>query len=102
MVLHTSNISTFQSLQYGPIGITTKRKVLFHHEPAHRSKIPVAAVDKRVALIKAYAGMDSYLLSALKELPYDGVVIEALGRGNVPPAGALETAYLLRVQAVFR
>ncbi|OCA92734.1 L-asparaginase [Bacillus wudalianchiensis] len=83
---HTSNISTFQSPQYGPIGIITKRKVLFHHEPAIRRKIPVAAVDKRVALIKAYAGMDSYLLSALKELHYDGVVIEALGQGNLPPA----------------
>ncbi|RJS59569.1 asparaginase [Bacillus sp. PK3_68] len=82
---HTSNISTFQSPQYGPIGIITKRKILFHHEPARRQKFPVAAVDKRVALIKAYAGMDSYLLSALKELRYDGVVIEALGQGNLPP-----------------
>lgn len=83
---HTSNISTFQSPQYGPIGIITKRKILFHHEPARRQKISVAAVDKRVALIKSYAGMDSYLLSALKELRYDGVVIEALGQGNLPPA----------------
>ncbi|KZR60258.1 asparaginase [Pseudobacillus badius] len=82
---HTSNISTFQSPQYGPVGIITKRKILFHHEPARRQKIPVSAVDKRVALIKAYAGMDSYLLSALKELRYDGVVIEALGQGNLPP-----------------
>lgn len=83
---HTSNISTFQSPQYGPIGIITKRKIHFHHEPVSRRKLPVTAVNKRVALIKAYAGMDSYLLSALKELHYDGVVIEALGQGNLPPA----------------
>ena len=30
---HTSNLSTFQSPQYGPIGIVTKRGVLFHHKP---------------------------------------------------------------------
>ncbi|KAB7708890.1 asparaginase [Bacillus aerolatus] len=83
---HTSNISTFQSPQYGPIGIITKRKVIFHHEPAIQQKLLVTTVSKKVALIKAYAGMDSYLLSALKELQYDGVVIEALGQGNLPPA----------------
>ena len=30
---HTSNVSTFQSPQYGPIGIVTKRGVIFHHSP---------------------------------------------------------------------
>ena len=28
---HTSNIATFQSPQYGPIGIVTKSGVVFHH-----------------------------------------------------------------------
>ncbi len=40
-------------------------------------------------MIKAYAGMDSDLLKAIKELSYEGVVIEALGQGNLPP-GELE------------
>ncbi|MFK2824234.1 asparaginase [Bacillus sp. B190/17] len=83
---HTSSLSTFQSPQYGPIGIVTKRNVHFHQQPIRRQKIPVTSVNKRVALIKAYAGMDSHLLLLLKDLPYDGVVIEALGQGNLPPA----------------
>ncbi|WP_100402443.1 asparaginase [Bacillus sp. FJAT-42315] len=83
---HTSNISTFQSPQYGPIGIVTKRKVVFHHAPTERQQLTVTTIDQRVALIKTYAGMDASLLLALKDLNYDGVVIEALGQGNLPPA----------------
>ncbi|MGM0854479.1 MAG: asparaginase [Bacillota bacterium] len=82
---HTSNVSTFQSPQYGPIGIVTKRGVLFHHQPTSNEHYQVCDISKKVTLIKAYAGMDSGLLVAIKDLHYDGVVIEALGQGNLPP-----------------
>lgn len=85
---HTSNISTFQSPQYGPIGIVTKRGVLFHHTPTKHENYPVQEIDQKVFLVKAYAGMDSSLLEAILGLNVDGVVIEALGQGNLPP-GAL-------------
>lgn len=83
---HTSNVSTFQSPQYGPIGIVTKRGVIFHHKPTSIEKYVMKSVAKNIALIKAHAGMDSALLLALKELKFDGVIIEALGQGNLPPA----------------
>ncbi|RTR30412.1 asparaginase [Robertmurraya yapensis] len=83
---HTSNISTFQSPQYGPIGVVTKRGVLFHHCPTGSEHYPIQDVSKKVVLIKAHAGMDSSLLYAINELPCDGIVIEALGQGNLPPA----------------
>jgi L-asparaginase len=86
---HTSNVSTFQSPQYGPIGIVTKQGILYHHQPTSNEHYHVCDVSKKVTLIKAYAGMDSDLLKAIKELSYEGVVIEALGQGNLPP-GALE------------
>ncbi|WP_044336278.1 asparaginase [Rossellomorea aquimaris] len=82
---HTSNVSTFQSPQYGPIGIVTKRGVLFHHQPTSSEHYHVCDISKRVTLIKAYAGMDSGLLIAIKDLQFDGVVIEAMGQGNLPP-----------------
>ena len=82
---HTSNISTFQSPQYGPIGILTKKDVLFHHQPRRTRKMPIIGVNKRVELAKAYAGMDSTLFFALAETDMDGLVIEALGQGNLPP-----------------
>jgi L-asparaginase len=92
---HTSNISTFQSPQYGPIGIVTKSGVAFHHVPTDFEFYPINQSSKRVALLKAHAGMDSSLLMAISDLHYDGVVIEALGQGNLPPA-TLEGIMALR------
>ncbi|MFD2445880.1 asparaginase [Bacillus sp. CGMCC 1.16607] len=83
---HTSNVSTFQSPQYGPIGIITKRGIVFHHAPTNNECYEITSITKKVVLIKAYAGMDSTLLLAISNLQYDGVVIEALGQGNLPPA----------------
>lgn len=83
---HTSNLSTFQSPQYGPIGIVTKRGVLFHHTPTKHENYSLTTIDKKVVLVKAHAGLDSSLLGAILKLKVDGVVIEALGQGNLPPA----------------
>lgn len=83
---HTSNLSTFQSPQYGPIGIVTKRGVLFHHTPTRHEQYSVSEISKKVVLVKAHAGMDSSLLKAILKLTVDGVVVEALGQGNLPPA----------------
>ncbi|WP_163101019.1 asparaginase [Peribacillus alkalitolerans] len=83
---HTSNVSTFQSPQYGPIGIVTKRGIVFHHKPINSEKYDIQSVTKSVPLLKAHAGMDSSLLFALNENNIDGLVIEALGQGNLPPA----------------
>jgi len=82
---HTSNVSTFQSPQYGPIGIVTKRDILFHHIPIKERKFPVSKISNRVELIKAYSGMDSTLLNFLSQTNVDGVIIEAFGQGNLPP-----------------
>ena len=42
-------------------------------------------MSKNVVVLKAYAGMDDTLLAAIENLPVDGIVIEALGQGNLPP-----------------
>ncbi|OEH93480.1 asparaginase [Bacillus solimangrovi] len=83
---HTSNVATFQSPQYGPIGLVTKRGINFHHMPINRDRYPVSHLSKNVILLKAYAGMDATTLNMLSSLAVDGVVIEALGQGNMPPA----------------
>ncbi|HDR7783570.1 MULTISPECIES: asparaginase [Bacillus] len=82
---HTSNVATFQSPQYGPIGMVTKRGVVFHHALVHHETYSVNKVSKNVVVLKAYAGMDDTLLGAIENLPVDGIVIEALGQGNLPP-----------------
>ncbi len=62
---HTSNISTFQSPQYGPIGMTTKKRVSFHHTPIVRDHYCVTKLEKKVMLLKAYAGMDNEWVESL-------------------------------------
>ncbi len=80
----TSNIATFQSPQYGPIGIITKESIIFHHQLMARTTYPVNNISKHVFLLKAYAGMDSKLFDIIIEGKPDGLVIEGLGQGNLP------------------
>ncbi|WP_349410802.1 asparaginase [Pseudalkalibacillus sp. SCS-8] len=82
---HTSNIATFQSPQYGPIGIVTKRGVFFHHNLVNKEHYKTLALTKNVILLKAYAGMQKELLRSVRMMDVDGLVIEALGQGNLPP-----------------
>lgn len=82
---HTSNVATFQSPQYGPIGLVTKRGVFFHHAPTVRDNYPIQQLSKQVMLLKAYAGMDEHIFNALDNMLLDGLVVEALGQGNLPP-----------------
>ncbi|MGY0691794.1 asparaginase [Virgibacillus sp. FSP13] len=80
----TSNVATFQSPQYGPIGIITKDAIIFHHTIIARHTYPIKNVAKNVFLLKAFAGMDGQLLEAVQQTNPDGLVIEGLGQGNLP------------------
>lgn len=82
---HTTSAAAFQSPLAGPVGTITPNQVLFRYNPLLQNKLQVDEINKQVALLKAYAGMDSSILLALKDMAYDGVVIEALGQGNLPP-----------------
>ncbi|WP_261129158.1 asparaginase [Bacillus sp. Marseille-Q3570] len=95
---HTSNIATFQSPQSGPIGIVTKRGVFFHHNLAHREHYETGGLSKNVVLLKAYAGMQKDLLQAVRTIKLDGLVIEALGQGNLPPALMEEIDHFIQNQ----
>lgn len=83
---HTSNVATFQSPQYGPIGTIAKKNVQYHHAPLDREHYAISHANANVPLIKAVAGMDPAWLQFLLEQPIDGLVIEAFGLGNLPPA----------------
>ncbi|MDD1503195.1 asparaginase [Lysinibacillus sp. NPDC095746] len=84
----TSSVNTFQSPQYGPIGLITKSRILFHHAPIRRQYVEIDELSKRVAMLKVYAGMEIDLLDVVLACKYDGVVLEGLGQGNVPPTVA--------------
>lgn len=80
----TSNIATFKSPQYGPIGIITKEAVIFHHRICSKTSLPIDKMTKNVVLLKAYSGMSGEIIDAIHQLRPDGLVIEGLGQGNLP------------------
>lgn len=80
----TSNVATFQSPQYGPLGIITKDSIIFHHTIISRYTHAIDKISTNVLLLKAYAGMDEQILHAIQITNPDGLVIEAFGQGNLP------------------
>ncbi len=82
----TSNVATFQSPQYGPLGIVTKESIIFHHTILTRKVYPVSKISSKVFLLKAFAGMDGQMIEAIHRARPDGLVIEAFGQGNLPAA----------------
>ena len=78
-------LNAFRTPNFGPIGIVDNNKVIFYRNTINTSKYNVNKVDKDVALIKCAVGMDSTFIDFIIEKGYGGIVIEALGRGNVPP-----------------
>lgn len=86
---HTSNTNTFQSPNHGPLGVLTKDRVQFHHMPYRQQALENVNDKLNVPLVKAYMGMPGDIFSFYSRECIDGMVIEALGQGNIPPS-ALE------------
>lgn len=82
---HTTNVATFRTPTFGPIGLVTKQRILFYQELIVNDRLAVDAVAGHIPIIKAYAGMTEELFELLSPATIDGLVIEALGAGNLPP-----------------
>ena len=83
---HTEQAGTFRSPNWGPLGITDKGRALFYRESRRRPTLSPERPTTPVDLVKIVAGADSRLVEASLDTGAHGVVLEALGRGNVPPA----------------
>lgn len=94
---HTTNVATFQTPTFGPCGLVTKESVIFFQKLTAYERFPISTLTRsNIQLLKAYAGMDSFLLTQLALTPCDGVVIEALGAGNLPPSCLMGVESLLQ------
>lgn len=94
---HTTNVATFQTPTFGPCGLIAKNRVLYFQQLTEYERFPIQTVTRtNVQLVKAYAGMDSFLLEQLAHHGCNGVVIEALGAGNLPPSCLAGLDALLR------
>ncbi|MDF2700123.1 MAG: asparaginase [Haloplasmataceae bacterium] len=83
---HTMSLDTFKSPEFGPLGIVDNDEVFFYRNSTHVSTyIPTTQIEHKVYLLKVVAGLDGELIDFFIEKEAVGIVIEALGRGNVPP-----------------
>lgn len=82
---HTSNTNTFQSPNHGPLGVVTKNSVQFHHKPYEHLVLNDINHDLNIPLVKAYMGMNNDVLNFYSKHQVDGIIIEGLGQGNLPP-----------------
>ncbi len=83
---HTEEAGTFQSPNFGPLGVVDMGKVLLYRRPVFREMMKVVKPGGRVDLFKMYTGADDRFIRYAVDTGAKGLVIEALGRGNVPPA----------------
>lgn len=92
---HTTNVSTFQTPTHGPLGLVTKREILYFKNAEPRVRFHLNHINGTVPIIKAYADMDTILLDSLHNHNISGLVIEALGAGNLPPTVLASVTRLL-------
>ncbi len=91
---HTESNETFQSRDFGPIGLVDKDRVIVVRRPVQREHIATGRIEERVDVIKMFAGADGRFINFAVDDGARGLVIEALGRGNVtvPSLPAIERA----------
>lgn len=82
---HTEDIETFHSLDFGALGFVDRGKVFFNRMPRKLEIIETDKINSNVDLIKAYAGMDDKFFKFSADSGTEGIVVEAMGVGNIPP-----------------
>lgn len=83
---NTLSLDTFKSPEFGPLGIVDNDEVIFYRDIVSRQFIDTDVLENKVGLIKSVPGMESDVIDFYIDTKYKGIVIESLGRGNLPPA----------------
>ena len=82
---YTEALDTFQAPDMGPLGIFDGHELYFHRSPARRRLLPGTALETRVSLLVASAGDDGSLVQHVAARGDRALVLEGMGRGNLPP-----------------
>lgn len=93
---NTESFETFASPELGPLGWVDRDRVAFYRQPLFRESYRTDRLESRVDLVKMAAGMDDRLLRFSVDSGARGLVVEGMGRGNVPPSVVPGIAYALQ------
>ncbi|MBW1974814.1 MAG: asparaginase [Deltaproteobacteria bacterium] len=81
--VHTSNVQTFESGDYGYLGYVDQDRVVFFRESVRRQKLPLPQALPRVDLVAMYTGADGSYIRHAVDSGAKGIVVQAFGWGNV-------------------
>ena len=79
------SLNAFRTPNFGPLGIVDNNRVIYYRNISSKETLNINALNKNVSLVKTVADMDSSYLDFIIENGTEGIVIEALGRGNITP-----------------
>ena len=82
---NSMSLNAFQSPNFGALGIVDNNQVLFYRNSTKKQYIKTDVIESNVDLIKCVAGMNSKIIDFCVEQGARGLVIEGMGRGNIPP-----------------
>jgi L-asparaginase len=94
--IFSNEFETFQSLDFGTLGFVQKDRVVYNRLPRFLETIRTDKINTNVDLLTVYAGMDEKFFKLSANSGVDGLVIEALGIGNVPPAAFKGVEYVIK------
>lgn len=94
--IFSNEFETFQSLDFGTLGFVEKERVVYNRLPRFLETINTNKINTNVDLLTVYAGMEEKFFKHSADSGAEGLVIEALGVGNVPPAAFKGVEYVIK------
>jgi L-asparaginase len=83
---YTEEIDSFHSLDFGALGFVQNERVIINRLPRKLETINANEIVSNIDMLTVYAGMTDKFFKYSADSGVDGIVVEALGVGNVPPA----------------
>ncbi len=81
---YTDEIDTFHSLDFGALGFVSNGRIILNRLPRKLETLQPDNIVANVDMLTAYAGMDEKFFKFSADCGAEGIVVEALGVGNVP------------------
>lgn len=100
---HASSVESFKSGDFGFLGVIDPDRVVFSRAPMRRQTIALnTAPLPEVRIVPMYAGADGAMIDHAVDSDAQGIVVAALGLGNVnmPVYEAIRRALAMGVQVV--
>lgn len=83
--VHASNVAGFTTHGFGYLGIIDDEKIYMYQKPLEEEHYDIKDELPEVEIIKFSLGSSSYFIDYAVELGLSAIILEAPGRGHVPP-----------------